>query len=165
MTADYSTAYADFLARKAQLSGLYGFAPTFQPSWLYDFQAELVAWATRKGRAAMFADCGMGKTPMQLAWAQNVVAYTNRSVLILTPLSVSAQTMQEAAKFDVACIRSRDGLVPPQATIVITNYERLHAFDASAFAGLVCDESSILKHIEGATKAAVTEFARRLPYR
>src|SRR5206468_8178225 len=99
------------------------------------------------------------------AWAQNVVAYTNRSVLILTPLSVSAQTMQEAAKFDVACIRSRDGLVPPQATIVITNYERLHAFDASAFAGLVCDESSILKHIEGATKAAVTEFARRLPYR
>src|SRR5438046_1143012 len=76
------SAYADFLQRKAQLAGLHGFAPTFQPSWLYDFQANLVEWATRKGRAAIFADCGMGKTPIQLAWAQNVVEQPNQSVLL-----------------------------------------------------------------------------------
>ncbi len=158
-------AYSDFLARKSQLGGQYGFQPTFNPSWLYDFQADLVEWAIRKGRAAIYADCGLGKTAVQLVWAQNVVEHTNRSVLILTPLAVSAQTLREAEKFGVPCMRSRDGHTPDTATIVVTNYERLHQFDASHFVGVVCDESSILKNYDGATKAAVTEFMRQLPYR
>lgn len=157
--------YADFLERKRQLGGNHGFAPTFLPSWLYDFQASLVEWATRKGRAAVFADCGLGKTPMQLVWAQNVVEHTNRSVLLLTPLAVGAQTLAEAEKFAIPAVRSRDGAVPAQPTIVITNYEKLHLFTPEDFAGVVCDESSILKHFAGATQKAVTRFMWNMPYR
>jgi hypothetical protein len=154
--------YRDFLARKRHLSGVYGFPPTFRPSWLFDFQADLVDWATQKGRAAIFGDCGLGKTPMQLVWAQNVVEHTNRPVLLLAPLACSAQTVREAAKFGIPCQRHT---VDGTATIVVSNYERLHLFDPADFSGIVCDESSILKNFDGATKAAVTEFARRLPYR
>ena len=158
-------AYDTFLDRKRQLAGVYGFVPSFLPPWLFDFQTDLVEWAVRKGRAAIFADCGMGKTPIQLVWAQNIVEHTNRPVLILTPLSVSAQTLREAEKFSIQCVRSQDGSLSGRAEIVVTNYERLHYFDQGQFAGVVCDESSVLKNFDGATKAAVTEFMRRLPYR
>jgi len=154
--------YSEFLASKAQLSGRHGFTPTFRPSWLYDFQSDLVEWATWKGRAAIFGDCGLGKTPMQLVWAQNVVAHTNRPVIILAPLACVAQTVREAAKFSIDAVRHE---AIGRATIVVSNYERLHHYDPADFAGIVCDESSILKNFDGATKAAVTEFARRLPYR
>ncbi len=157
--------YADFLDRKLQAGSLSGFPPTELPGWLFDFQAQLVDWAVRKGRAAIFADCGLGKSPMLLVWAQNVVAHTNRPVLVLAPLAASAQLVREAAKFGLPCVRSLDGRLPADARIVVSNYERVHRFDPAAFAGVVCDESSILKHFEGATKAAITEFARRLPYR
>lgn len=159
------TDYADFLDAKLHLSGLSGFAPTFVPPWLFPFQSELVEWATRKGRAAIFADCGMGKTPMQLVWAQNVVEHSNRPVLIVAPLACSAQTVREAEKFSIPAQRSTDGKHLGAAQIVVTNYERLHLFNHAEFAGVVCDESSILKNFDGATKAAVTEFARRLPFR
>lgn len=159
------TNYADFLRNKAQLSGAHGFAPTVRPEWLFDFQASVVEWATRKGRAAIFGDCGLGKTPMQLVWAQNVVEHTNRPVLIVAPLSASAQTVREAAKFWIPSQRSLDGTHPGSAQIVVTNYEKLHLFHADEFAGMVCDESSILKNFDGITKAAITEFMRRLPYR
>jgi superfamily II DNA or RNA helicase len=155
--------YAAFLARKAQLGGLHGFAPTFTPSWLYDFQAELLDWATRKGRAAVFADCGLGKTPLQLAWAQNVVEHTNGRVLVLTPLAVAAQTVREGAKFGIACERSQDGHT--HAAITVTNYERLHYFSPTDFTGVVCDESSILKHFSGATQKEVTRFLLKVPHR
>jgi len=157
--------YAEFLQAKAQAGSLSGFAPTYVPDWLFDFQQVLVEWAVRKGRAAIFADCGMGKTPMQLVWAQNVVAHTNRPVLIMAPLAVSTQTVREAMKFGLECHRSLDGRTPAVASIVVTNYERLHLFNPTAFAGVVCDESSILKNFDGATKAAITDFARRIPYR
>jgi hypothetical protein len=157
--------YAAFLDAKRQAAGDSGFEPSWVPDWLFDFQQDLTRWACRKGRAAIFADCGMGKTPMQLVWAQNVIARTNRPVLIIAPLAASAQTVREAEKFCIPCMRSRDGAIGSDARIVVTNYERLHLFDPSDFAGAVCDESSILKNFEGATKAAITEFLRRMPYR
>jgi hypothetical protein len=157
------TPYADFLARKLQANTGHGFEPTFMPAWLFDFQTDLVDWAVQQGRAAVFADCGLGKTPMLLAWAENVRLHTGKPVLVATPLAVSTQIEQEAAKFGVDAACSRDGSVP--AGITITNYERLHHFDPDRFGGIVCDESSILKNFDGATKAAVTEFARTLPYR
>lgn len=157
--------YAEFLARKTQLDGGDGFDPVWMPDFLYPFQAHLVEWATSRGRAAIFADCGLGKSPMQLVWAENVVRHTNRPVLIVTTLGDSAQTVREAEKFGVDAVRSRDGSVPASAKVVVTNYERLAHFDAAGFAGVVCNESSILKNFDGKTKAAVTEFLRARPYR
>ncbi len=157
--------YAAFLDRKRQLGGLHGFDPVWMPEFLFDFQASLVEWATRKGRAAFFCDCGMGKTPMQLVWAQNVVMHANKPVLVLAPLAASTQTVREAAKFGIPCERSSTGQHTDDARIIVTNYERLHLFDPLRYAGVVCDESSILKNFDGVTKAAVTEFMRLLPYR
>lgn len=156
--------YGAFLDRKAQLGGEHGFQPTDLPAFLFPFQAALVEWALRQGRGAIFADCGLGKTGMQLAWADQVVRRTNRPVLILTPLAVSAQTVREGEKFGIEVTRSSDGRVSG-AGVVVTNYERLHHFDAGAFAGVVCDESSILKSFDGARRAEITEFMRTLPYR
>lgn len=157
--------YCEFLEQKYHTAHRAGFAPVYVPEWLFDFQRDLVQWAVEKGRAAIFADCGLGKTPMQLVWGQNVVEHTNRPVLILAPLAASAQTIREAGKFGIPCERSLTGQSSGKAQIVVTNYERLHLFSSADFAGVVCDESSILKNFEGATKAAVTEFVRTLPYR
>ena len=157
--------YEEFLAGKVQLGGQYGFAAGDLPDYLYDFQYELAEWALFKGRAAIFADCGMGKTPMQLVWADCVRCHTNRSVLILAPLAVAAQTVREGTKFGIEVHHSRDGAVPAGANIVVTNYEKLQHFDPADFVGVVCDESSILKNFAGARRAAITEFMRTMPYR
>ena len=157
--------YAAFIERKSQLGAASGFAPVFRDAMLFDFQEALVDWSVRMGRAAVFADCGMGKTAVQLVWAQNVVQHTNGRVLILAPLAVGPQTVQEGGKFGVPCVRSRDGSVPSGAGIVVTNYEKLHLFSASDFTGVVCDESSILKHFKGATQQYVTRFMAKVPYR
>jgi hypothetical protein len=158
-----SVSYEAFLDRKSQLGTFSGFAPLWTPDFLFDFQTSLVDWALRKGKAAIFADCGLGKTPMQLVWAENVVRKTNRPVLILTPLAVSAQTIREGDKFGIEVRRSQDGTAQPGITV--TNYERLNRFAASDFAGVVCDESSILKSFDGVYRAEITEFMRRAPYR
>lgn len=155
--------YASFLSTKTHLAGDHGFAPMSIPNHLYDFQKALLDWSVRKGRAAVFADCGLGKTPLQLAWAENVVAYSGGRVLVLTPLAVAAQTEREAQKFGVEAVASRGGALP--AKIVITNYDQLHHYNPQDFTGVVCDESSILKNFDGATRAAITDFARKLPYR
>lgn len=163
MIAHTATSYIDFLASKQQVDGDHGFDPAFLPDWLFDYQAALVRWACRKGRAAIFADCGMGKTPMQLVWGENVKTHTGKPTLALTPLAVSYQTVGEAERFGIEAVRSSGG--KPQAGIVVTNYERLHHFNPDDFGGVICDESSILKNFDGATKAAVTEFMRTIPYR
>lgn len=155
--------YAAFLAAKAQLGGFHGFDPVFMPDKLFDFQISLVEWAVRKGRSAIFADCGMGKTPMQLAWAENVVRHTGGKVLIATPLAVSHQTVEEAHKFGIDAARASFGV--SSSVITVTNYERLHRFDPSDFVGMVLDESSILKSYDGKRRTEITEFMRRLPYR
>jgi hypothetical protein len=155
--------YQEFLERKLHTGADHGFEPVFMPDQLFDFQQALVQWAVRKGRAAIFADCGLGKTAMQLTWAQNVAQHTDRPVLILTPLAVAAQTIREGEKFGIECHRSSDGSVPGR--IVITNYERLSAFNPADFAGVVCDESSILKGFDGARRQEITIFMRKIPYR
>jgi hypothetical protein len=158
-------AYERFIHRKSQIGGMFGFEPLFMPDFLFDFQRALVEWAARRGKAAIFADCGLGKTPMQLVWAENVVRKTNQPVLILTPLAVGQQTVREAAKFGIEATRCVDGKLPGDARVIIANYERLHYFDPQDFAGVVCDESSILKDFDGKTRTAITEFMRTRPYR
>jgi hypothetical protein len=155
--------YSDFLNTKQDYGAESGFEPLWIPDFLFDFQKALVDWAVRKGRGAIFADCGLGKTPMQLVWAENVVRKTNKPVLILTPLAVTQQTLAEADKFGVQAGRANTGNGTPQ--IYVTNYEQLHKLDATCFSGVVCDESSILKNFDGARKSEVTEFMRRVPYR
>lgn len=157
------TSYNEFIEKKLHYGDDSGFEPVFMPDYLFDFQKALLDWAVKKGRAAIFADCGLGKTIIQLVWAQNVVQKTNKNILILTPLAVGHQTLKEAEKFGIECSRSNDG--KPTEKITITNYEKLHLFDSNDFIGVVCDESSILKNFDGSTKALVTEFSRRLPYR
>lgn len=155
--------YADFLARKAQLTNAGGFEPSDLPGHLFDFQRALTEWAVRQGRGAIFADCGLGKTPMELAWAEQVYRHTGKPVLMLTPLAVGFQAVHEAEKFGHDAGLSRTG--KPTSPITITNYEQLPKFDPADFGGVVCDESSILKSFDGVTRAAVTEFMRRINFR
>jgi hypothetical protein len=155
--------YSDFIEKKSQLGGDHGFEPVDMPPWLFDFQTDLVQWALRKGRAAIFADCGLGKTAMELVWADNIVKRTGGRVLLLTPLAVTHQIAADAEKFGIEARVSRNG--SPHPGITITNYEKLHLFDAGQFVGVACDESSILKSYSGATRGAITTFARKLPYR
>jgi hypothetical protein len=155
--------YTDFLERKTQLDGFDGFEPTWMPDFLFGFQTALVDWAIRKGRGAIFADCGLGKTPMQLVWAENVRRLTGKPVLIVTPLAVGFQTKAEAAKFGIEADTSRDGTLT--SGITITNYERLHLFDPSDLGGMVCDESSAIKSFDGVHRALVTDYMRKMRYR
>lgn len=156
--------YAQFLAAKAQAGEASGFDPGDDlPPWLFGFQWHLTGWALRQGRAAIFADCGLGKTPMQLAWSAAMHQRTGRPVLIVTPLAVSFQTITEAAKFGTEAAISRDGTVT--APITVTNYERLERFSPADFGAVVCDESSAIKAFDGQRRAIVTEFLRTMPFR
>ena len=155
--------YDAFLAAKAQLSDVGGFEPVGLPDHLFDFQRFLVEWAVRQGRAGLFADCGLGKSPMELAIADQWYRHTGKPVLLLTPLAVGFQMVHEAHKFGHDADLSRTGKAT--APITVTNYEQLPKFDPDDFCGVVCDESSILKSFDGVTRGQVTEFMRRLPYR
>ena len=157
--------YSQFLEGKSQFGGESGFAPVTIPSFLFDFQQYAVDWAVRKGRCGLFLDCGLGKTPIQLVWADNVLRKTNKPVLVCTPLAVSPQTLREGEKFGIQCRRERLGKIKNGDGIVVNNYERLHHFSPSDFSGVVCDESSIIKMFGGETQKIVTEFMRTIPYR
>jgi len=155
--------YDEFLENKAQTTNDYGFEPIYDHDFLFDFQKDLLLYATKKGRAAIFADCGLGKTPIQLSWADNIVRKTNKNVLIVTPLAVSPQTVREGDKFGIECKRSIIGEI--NSKITVTNYERLHYFNPNDFIGVVCDESSAIKAFTGQRRKIVTEFMRKMPYR
>jgi hypothetical protein len=155
--------YATFIERKTQLADGDGFEPLWLPEFLFHFQRSLVDWALRKGRACIWADCGLGKTPMALVWAANVVRKTNRPVLILAPLAVSSQFIREGEKFGIEVRRSTGSSTAPG--IYVTNYERLHQQNSADYAGVVCDEASILKHMTGATQRQVTRFMLKMRYR
>lgn len=157
-----SVNYRDFLGVKLHEGAEHGFEPTFMPPELFDFQRAMVKYAVRKGRAALFEDCGLGKTVQFLTWAQNVIEHTNRPVLVLTPLAVAGQTIREAEKFGIDAARSSGDIA---GKLVVTNYERLGNFQPADFAGVVCDESSILKSFDGSRKAEITDFMRKVPYR
>ena len=156
--------YKAFLENKRHLSGNFGFDPVYMPDTLFDFQAYIVEWALKKGRAAIFADTGLGKTFMQLVIAENLVRKTNKKVIILTPLAVAYQFILEAEKLGIGDIEhSKDGR--HSKNIVICNYERLHYFDKNDFDALILDESSILKNFNGKTRSKITSFAKKFPYR
>jgi superfamily II DNA or RNA helicase len=131
------------------------------PSALYPWQAAIVRWAVRKGRAAIFADCGLGKTFMQTAWAQAIGV----RALLLAPLCVAEQTVAEAAKLGIAVRYARNDAEADGARLVITNYERLDAFDTRRYEGVVLDESSILKAFDGKTRGKLIEAFDHAPYR
>ncbi|TAL82044.1 MAG: helicase [Candidimonas sp.] len=155
--------YEDFLRQKAQVDQYAGFEPVFMPSCLFDFQAAMTDWSVRMGRAALFEDCGLGKTVQELVWADNVVRKTNGNVMFNTPLAVGIQVAREAEKFGIEVHVSRDGQV--RRGINIVNYERLHLFSPNDFVGHVGDESSILKNYAGTRRAQITNFTRKLKYR
>jgi len=154
--------YNSFILKKQHTGIGYGFDPIFMPDYLFDFQKCLVEWSIKKGRSAIFADCGLGKTPMQLVWAENIVRKTNKPVIIFTPLAVSIQTVKEAKKFDIECKLSKGQY---KSKIIATNYEKLKHFNWQEFGGIVCDESSILKSFNGSIKREITQFMKKIPYR
>jgi len=156
--------YAQFLASKALSDVATGLddVPALNPT-MFPFQSDIVAWALRRGRAAVFAGCGLGKTLMQLEWARVVSEQKRGAVLILAPLAVAEQTEREARKFgiEVRYLREDDGY----GGVIVTNYEMLAHFDHERFAGVVLDESSILKAYDGATRTAITDAFRDTPFR
>ena len=140
-----------------------GFEPLWLPDFLFPFQQAMTDWAIRQGRAALFEDCGLGKSVQELVWAQNVHKHTGKPVLLLTPLAVTFQMETEAAKFGIEAATSRLGKVT--APVTVTNYERLHQFDRDDYGGVVCDESIAIKAFDGKRRAIVTDFLRKMPYR
>ena len=157
------TDYLEFLRSKSQVGGNHGFEPLWIPDFLFDFQKPLVGWSIRKGRATLMEDCGLGKTPQELVFAENVVRKTNKNILIAAPLVVSHQFIREGEKFGIEVHRSGDG--KPKGKITITNYERLHLFDPSDYIGFIGDESGCVKDSKSVRKGVVSEFVRNLPDR
>jgi len=157
--------YADFLDSKFRPAAAQnGIEPGPVHSSLYPFQVAIVDWAVRLGRAAVFADCGLGKTRIQIEWARQVAQFTSKPVLILAPIAVSVQTRDEGN--DIGCrvniCRSQEEVL---GGVNITNYEMLHAFDPSGFSGVVLDESSILKSFMGKTKRRLMEAFHDTKYK
>jgi hypothetical protein len=152
-----TTSYAQFLEGKRITIAPSGFTPVRPNPLLFDFQKDLTRWATERGKAALFEDCGLGKTPQQLAWAEHVVREYNKPVLVLAPLAVSKQTVREGGKFGIEAHVAVEQSDVTKPSIYVTNYEKLHHFDPSAFAGVVLDESSILKSFTGATRNMLIE--------
>ena len=159
--------YADFISRKLTRvppTGLADVVGMALPPGLFDFQDAMVRWALRRGRSAIFADTGLGKSRMQLAWADAVHHETGHDVLILAPLAVAAQTVAEGAEIGVAVNQCRDG-AEVRPGITITNYDRLHRFDTSRFGAVVLDESSVIKHHTSKTLALLLEAFAQTPFK
>ena len=135
------------------------------PRAAFDFQQYQAEWNCVTGRSADLDDCGMGKTLLELIFAQNVVEHTNGRVLLMTPNAVSAQTVSEAEKFGIEAFRSKGGKFPDSAKIIVSNYEQLKHFNEHDFVSFVGDEASILKNAQGVTRNDVTEFCRHMKYR
>ena len=157
--------YQEFLASKALHVEPVGFTPRTFTAPLFDFQRDIVRIACELGRFCVWSDCGTGKSPMQLEWASQVCQHTGGRVLILAPLAVSHQTVREAEKFHIDGVAFAARPEDTDARIVVTNYQKLDHFDPSAFVGIVCDESSILKAMDGKTRTAIIEAFAQTPYR
>ena len=159
--------YDAFLATKRENVKAVGFEveESDMAPMLFDWQRHIVKWALARGRAALFEDCGLGKTAQQVEWARHVVAHTGRAVLILAPLAVADQTVREGAKFGVEVHRCREASDVVEGAVNVTNYERLEKFAPDPFAGIVLDESSILKAYDGKTRKMITDFAKPIDFR
>lgn len=154
--------YDEFIRSKDYRVDPDGFDTNGLSPKLYPFQEDVVRWAIKRGRAAVFADCGLGKSAMQLEWARKLHEHTGRPVLIVAPMAVGQQTVSEGAKFGVHAVRV---LEPSTAGIQVTNYERLHKFNPAHYGGIVLDESSILKSIDGETRTMLLRDWTAVPYR
>ena len=157
--------YDDFVRSKRRSEVATGHQPGPLNEHLFDFQHAIVSWAVRRGRAAIFADTGLGKTLMQLSWADEVASHTNGIVLVLAPLAVSEQTIEQGATFGIDVRRVPHGESPTDPGIWITNYERMDAIDFTELHGIVLDESSILKAHDGKTRTRIIESCQSVPYR
>lgn len=156
--------YNEFIASKRHSIGDFGFDPTWLPDCAFDFQRHIITKATRKGRVGIFADTGLGKTLMQVSIAQNIIRHTNKRVLILTPLAVAFQFIDEANRLGIDDIgHSKDGTLHHK--IVVCNYERLHLLNPDDFVCVMLDESSILKNFAGKIRDQIVAFIKRVPYR
>lgn len=152
--------YKRFISRKASTFTPSGFDCKDLPGSLFDYQRDIVRWACRMGKCGVFADTGLGKTAMQMAWADQVASHTGQPVIVLAPLCVAQQTVREAAKFGIDAEYLRE---PADRKIIVTNYERMAKFDAASFSGVVLDESSILKsHTSRTRKELIDRFQSTL---
>lgn len=158
--------YSAYVARKLSRVPPTGISGGFVvPGSMFPHQSALTAWAIRRGRAAIFADTGLGKSRMQLAWADAVVRHTKRPALILAPLAVAPQTVIEGSSLGVEVSHCRDGSEAAGQRIVVTNYDRLHRFDPEAFGAVVLDESSCIKHHDTKTLRTLLEAFRDTPFK
>ena len=156
--------YETFLRNKTHTTGSFGFEATWVQECAFDFQRHIIAKAVRKGRIGLFEDTGLGKTLQQLAIAENIIRHTNKRVLILTPLAVAFQFIDEAARIGVDDIaHSKAGEISKKITVC--NYERLHLLNPDDFVCVMLDESSILKNFAGKTRDAIVAFIKKVPYR
>jgi len=156
--------YSEFIQKKRHSQIDYGINPIWIPDSMFDFQKHVSERLIKKGRGAGFLDTGIGKTFIELVIAQNYAEATNKKVLIICPLAVAFQIVNEAEKFGIEDVAySKDGVI--RSKIVVCNYERLSKFDPSDYDCLILDESSILKNFDGATKQAVTSFLKKIKYR
>jgi DNA modification methylase len=156
--------YDEFITSKLRRAECNGFEPRPITTPLFPFQKHVTEWAIRKGRAAMFEECGLGKTLQQLEWASQVADHRGLPVLILTPLAVAPQTLAEAERFGYTARIVKSG-EEVQSGINITNYEKLDLFDGVILGGVVLDESSILKNFTGKTRIKLTKRFAETPYR
>lgn len=156
--------YEEFIDSKKHINIDYGIPPSFTPTDMFNFQKYVTEYAIKKGRCAVFMDTGLGKTIIELTIAKNYVEYTNKPVLIITPLAVAFQFIKEAEKFGIGDIEyCKNGIYTKK--IVVCNYERLEHFNSSDFDCAILDESSILKNFEGAIKNRITSFLKKMKYR
>lgn len=160
------TDYEAFLQRKAQTAIYSGFEKPKDEmcEQMFEWQKDVVYWALRKGRCALFEDCGLGKTVQSLQWAESVAEHTGKPVLIVCPLAVAEQTKREGDKFgfDVTVVRDKSQI---KSGINVTNYEMLHHFDTSILGGVVLDESSILKNYSGKMRTEIIQQFEKTPYK
>lgn len=157
--------YSDFLARKAMVDPPTGIEPTMPlPAALFPFQRDIVKWALRRGRAALFAGTGLGKSVMELAWAEAVHGATGKDILHLAPLAVSNQIAREAEKFGIAARIVSTAEDCGRGTN-ITNYQKLQHFDLTQFGGVILDESSILKSTDGHYRTKLIQACHSIPFR
>lgn len=164
--SDHMYGYYDFLQKKnfSLINSGFDIDDSELNPMLFDFQKAIVKWSLKRGRSAIFADCGLGKTPMQLEWARQVNLRTGQNILIVAPLAISLQTQREGNKFgiEVNIIKSQEDIKPG---INITNYEKLDKFDCSVFGGIVLDESSIIKSFTGKTTQTLLEKFEKTPFK
>lgn len=158
-------AYEDFISKKSFKPVQSGFEPNLDQYPLFDYQRCIVEWACKRGKAAVFADTGLGKTIMQLSWADQVAKHTGCPVLILAPLAVSDQTIVEGKKYGIDVEKANHESDAFGPHVYITNYEQLHKFSSDQYKGIVLDESSILKGMDGKMRQSITDFSIEIPYK